>query len=93
MTTLSSVIGTFFKDGDRLTGIITTPSVQTQMVFFPDMKCPGELLARIGTRPVGRATPISGGRYAVTLDPAIAPGTVRAVLMLRDGVYVLTSAT
>ncbi|MEQ8829837.1 MAG: hypothetical protein RLW87_08520 [Alphaproteobacteria bacterium] len=91
MTGLSSVIGTFFRDGDRLTGIITTPSVQTQMVFFPDMKCPGELLVRIGTRPVGRAVPTNGGGYAVTLDPAIAPGTVRSVLTLRDGVYVLTS--
>ena len=91
MTALSSVIGTFFRDGDRLTGIITTPFVQTQMVFFPDMKCPGELIARIGTRPVGRAVPTSGGGYAVTLVPAIAPGTLRAALSLRDGVYVLSS--
>lgn len=83
-----ATIGTFFKDGDGYTGIITTALVQARMVFVPD-RASGGYVALIGSRTVGFADVQVDGTLYVQLDASVLPGLGRAVLRVRGGVYML----
>lgn len=84
-----ATIGTFFKDGDGYTGIITTALVQARMVLVPD-RASGGYVALIGSRTVGFADVQADGTLAVQLDASVLPGLGRATLIGRGGVYSLT---
>jgi hypothetical protein len=83
-----ATIGTFFKDGDGYTGIITTALVQARMVFVPD-RASGGYAALIGSRTVGFADVQAEGTFCVQLDTSVLPGLGRAMLVARGGVYAL----
>lgn len=83
-----ATIGTFFKDGDGYTGIITTCLVQARMVLVPD-RVSGGYAALIGGSIVGFAD-VQGDSLAVQLDASVLPGLGRATLVRRSGVYTLT---
>jgi len=92
---IMQTLGTFLKDGDCLSGIIRTATVQTRLTFVPDRTQSGSYIAFIGNHQVGYATakPVTGGIacYAVYLHPAILPDTRLAALIEKDGVFILTS--
>jgi uncharacterized protein (DUF736 family) len=84
-----ATIGTFFKDGDSYTGIITTALVQARMVLVPD-RGSGGYVALIGSRTVGFADVQADGTLAVQLDTSVLPGLGRAALSNRHGVFVMS---
>ena len=83
-----ATIGTFLKDGDGYTGIITTVLVQARMVLVPD-RVSGGYAALIGGSIVGFAD-VQGDSLAVQLDASVLPGLGRATLVAGSGVYTLT---
>src|SRR6056297_1364707 len=52
-------LGTFFRAGERLVGIIHTPTFQGRMVFRPDGREEGRLIASINGLSVGYAELVS----------------------------------
>jgi len=84
-----ATIGTFFKDGDTYTGIITTCLVQARMTLVPD-RASGGYAAIIGSSIVGHADMQADGvTLTVQLDGCVLPGLGRATLVERSGVYTL----
>jgi len=85
-----ATIGTFFKDGDGYTGIITTCLVQARMMLVPD-RAGGGFAVIIGGSIVGHADVLADGvSLAVQLDANVLPGLGRAVLRERLGAFVLS---
>ena len=87
------ILGTFFRAGERLTGIIHTSTFQGRMVFRPDGH-EGRLIASINGWTVGFAELVSAEgedlTFTVSLHPGILPHTKRLQLASKDGVWFLT---
>jgi len=87
-------LGTFFRAGERLIGIIHTPTFQGRMVFGPDGRKEGRLIASINGWTVGFAELVSAEgedlTFTVSLHPGILPHTKRLQLASKDGVWFLT---
>jgi len=87
-----SILGTFLKDGDCLTGIIRTSTTQARLTFAPDSG--GNLIASIDGQPVGHAEACPSGDgiacYAVYLHPDILPDAPFAALVAKGCIYILT---
>ena len=88
------ILGTFFRAGERLAGIIHTPAFQGRMVFRPDGHEEGRLIASINGWTVGSAELVSAEgenlTFTVSLHPGILPHTKRLELASKDGVWFLT---
>ena len=86
-------LGTFFRAGERLTGIIHTSAFQGRMVFRPDGHEEGRLIASINGWRVGHADRrIAAGsspEYDVVLDQHILAEAFRAELVLTEHCYIL----
>jgi len=91
------ILGTFLKDGDCLTGIIRTPTIQARLTFAPENAFPnsGILIASIDGQQVGYAEPRPSGDgiacYAVYLNQDILPGVRLSALVAKGCVYVLSA--
>jgi hypothetical protein len=89
------ILGTFFRAGERLTGIIHTPTFRGRMVFRPDGHEEGRLIASINGWTVGFAELVSAEgenlTFTVSLHPGIVPQRKRLELASEDGGWFLTS--
>lgn len=90
----NQILGTFFRAGERLIGIIHTPAFQGRMVFGPDGRDEGRLIASINGWTVGFAELVSAEgenlSFTVSLHPGILSQAKRLDLASKDGVWFLT---
>lgn len=92
----NQISGTFFPDGECLTGIICSEAVSGRLQFVPEGTRDDRLAAWMNGKVVGHAYPAQdlpdAEAYTVYLDPAIFPGAGNLILVDRASVYRLTSA-
>ena len=92
----NQISGTFFRDGENLTGIICSPAISGRLQFAPEGTPDGRLIGRMNGQVVGHAYPApespSHAAYTVHLDPAIFPGAGNLALVPRAAVYLLMTA-
>jgi len=88
-------LGTFFRAGERLIGIIHTPTFQGRMVFGPDGRKEGRLIASINGWTVGFAELVSAEGENLTFTVSLHPGTLAYArpldLTYQKGVFILIS--
>jgi len=88
------ILGTFFRAGERLTGIIHPSTFQGRMVFRPDGH-EGRLIASINDWTVGFAELVSAEGENLTFTVSLHPGTLAYArpldLTYQKGVFILIS--